>query len=175
MESGCFGEAYTAQNFCFGDNSFTVKTKRMLHNLRLTVYCLELEEPRFGLPETVIVKEEKLRQKDEFCHEIAVYGMLRERQGTVIPTLFVQGSFNGRPALILSNAEGFTLRDLAKVVESSVPEKTLEIQLQEAFKKLHKYGAEHCDLSLGNFLLCNNGQVVVLELEEVDFRDRHQA
>lgn len=152
-----------------------MKKDKLLNKLRPTVYRLELEEPRLGLPETVIVKEEKHEREAEFCNEITAYERLQNLQGTVIPILFGRGSFNGRPALILSEVEGITLRDLAKLVESSVQEKTLETQLENAFKELHKYGAEHCDLNLGNFLSCNNGKVVVIDLEEVEFPDRQQA
>lgn len=38
----------------------------LLNNLRPTVYRLELEEPRSGLPETVIVKQEKNGRESEF-------------------------------------------------------------------------------------------------------------
>jgi hypothetical protein len=77
--------------------------------------------------------------------------------------------------LILSEVAGITLRDLVKVVGPSFQEKTLETQLEKVFQELHKYGAEHCDLNLGNFLFCNNGQVVVIDLEEVEFPDKQQA
>lgn len=139
------------------------------------VYRLELGEPRFGLPETVIVKQQKHGREAEFCNEITAYKRLRKLQGTVIPTLFGRGSVNGLPALILSEVEGITLRDLAKVVEPSFQEKTLETPLEKTFQDLHKYGAEHCDLNLGNFMFCNNRQVVVIDLEEVEFPDRQQA
>jgi hypothetical protein len=96
-----------------------VKKDKLLNELRPTAYRLELEEPRFGLPETVIVKQQKHEREDEFCNTITAYKRLRILQGTVIPTLFGRGSFNGLPALILLEVEGITLRDLAKVVELS--------------------------------------------------------
>ncbi|KAJ5204949.1 uncharacterized protein N7498_005828 [Penicillium cinerascens] len=104
----------------FGDKRINVKKDELLNQLRPTVYRLELEEPRLGLPATVIVKQEKPKREAEFRDEIFAYKRLRELQGTVIPTLFGQGSFNGRPALILSEIGGITLRDLAKLDESSV-------------------------------------------------------
>lgn len=147
----------------------------LLNKRRPTVYRLELEEPRFGLPETVIVKQQKDEQEAEFYAEISAYKKLQKLQGTVIPTLFGEGSFNGRPVLILSEIKGITLRDLAKLVETSVEENILKSRLENAFQELYKYGAEHCDLNLGNFLVCDNGQLVVIDLEEVEFPDRQQA
>ncbi|KAJ6110947.1 hypothetical protein N7486_003182 [Penicillium sp. IBT 16267x] len=159
----------------FGDKRITVKRWELLHQLRPTVYRLELEEPRHGLPGIVIVKQKKRERENEFRAEINAYERLQKLQGTVIPILFGQGSFNEYPALILSEAKGITLRDLAKSGETTVPEKTVESGLEKAFRELYKYGAEHGDLNLGNFLLCNNGKVVVIDLEEVEFLDRRQS
>ncbi|CAI7602341.1 unnamed protein product [Penicillium palitans] len=161
--------------FHFGGKHITVTKDTLLNKRRPTVYRLELEEPRFGLPETVIVKQQKNEQEAEFCAEISAYKKLQKLQGTVIPTLFGEGSFNGRPTLILSEIKGITLRDFAKLVETSVGENTLKSCLGNAFQELYKYGAEHYDLNLGNFLVCDNGKVVVIDLEEVEFLDRKQS
>ncbi|KAJ5267823.1 hypothetical protein N7478_010631 [Penicillium angulare] len=166
-----YSKAKTAKTLCFGDKSITVKKDELLNSIRPTVYRLELEEPRHGLPRMVIVKQEKPEQEYEFEQEKNAYEKLQDLQGTLIPTLFGQGYFNGRPALILSEIEGITLRDLAKF-QSRISEKILEICLEEAFEKLNNYGAEYCDLNLGNFLFCNNGQIVVVDLEDVEFPDR---
>jgi serine/threonine protein kinase len=99
------------------------------------------------------------------------YERLKVLQGTVIPTLFGQGPFNGRPALVLSEVDGITLRELAR---TDVQEKTLETQLEKAIQAIHEKGAEYGDLNLGNFLFCKNGEVVIVDLEEVEFPDKRQ-
>jgi hypothetical protein len=67
------------------------------------------------------------------------------------------------------------LRGLTKLVETSVEEKTLESHLEKAFQELYRYNAEHYYLNLGIFLFCDNGQVVGINPDEVEFRDRKQA
>jgi serine/threonine protein kinase len=148
-----------------------VRSVKQLNKSRPTVFRLELDQLRLGLPEAVIVKQQKDKRDDEFRNEILAYERLKELQGTVIPTLFGQGSFNGRPALILSEVDGITLRQLA---ETDVQEKTLETQLEKAIKALHQKGAEYGDLNLGNFLFCKNGEVAIVDLEEVEFPDKRQ-
>ncbi|CAG8116993.1 unnamed protein product [Penicillium salamii] len=161
--------------FHFGGKRITVTKDTLLNQIRPTVYRLELEEPHFGLPGTVIVKQQKDEQEAEFCAEISAYKKLQELQGTVLPTLFGEGSFNGRPALILSEIKGITLREFAKLGETSIEENTLRCCLENAFQELYKYGAEHFDLNLGNFLVCDNVQVVIIDLEEIEFPDRQKA
>ncbi|CAG8906125.1 unnamed protein product [Penicillium egyptiacum] len=157
--------------FRFGGKRITVTKDTLLNKRRPTIYRLELEEPRFGLPETVIVKQQKKEWEAEFCAEISAYKKLEKLQGTVIPTLFGEGSFNERPPLILSEIKGITLRNLAKQAETSVcvEENTLNSHLENAFQELYEYGAQHCDLNPVNFLVCDNGQVVVIDLEVVEF------
>lgn len=151
-------------------------TDELLHKRRPTVHRVKLKEPRHGLPEIVIVKQEKHERSHEFRNEINAYNTLQQLQGTVIPILFGQGSFNECPALILSEVKGFTLRDLAKKFdETVVPEKTVESGLEKVFRELYSYGAVHCDPNLGNFLFCNNEKVVVIDLEEIEFPDRRQS
>ncbi|KAJ5733468.1 hypothetical protein N7493_002254 [Penicillium malachiteum] len=158
-----------------GDKRIPVKRFELLNQLRLAVSRLELDEPRHGLPKIFIVKQQKHNGEAEFCNEISTYEGLQGLQGTVIPILFSQGLLNGCPALILLEAEGMTLRDLAKLDESAVPEQTIESGLQQAFRELHRNGAIHCDPNLGNFLLCKNGKIVVIDLEEVNFSPRQQS
>lgn len=81
----------------------------------MTVHRLELDQrsPRPGLPRTVILKQQKDGWEEEFQNEIHVYDRLKELQGAVIPRFLGQGSFNGLPALILSEVVGTTLYDFA--------------------------------------------------------------
>lgn len=41
-----------------------------------------------------------------------------------------------------------------------------------ALKEPYEHGAEHWDQKLGNFLFCDNGKVIVVDLEEVRFPDK---
>lgn len=45
----------------------------------------------------------------------------------------------------------------------------MQRQLQEAFSALNQYGAEYSDLRPDNFLVCDNGKVVIVDLEGVSF------
>lgn len=112
------------------DKRLTVKRNKLLNQLRPTVHRLELEEPRHGLPEIVVIKQEKRERSNEFREEINAYNRLQQLQGNAIPIIFGQGSFNEYPALILSEVEGITLRELAKSDEIIVPEKTVESGLR---------------------------------------------
>lgn len=89
-------------------------------------------------------------------------------QGTTIPRLFGEGSLNGIPALILSEVSGSTLYELA-CNKAKVSEDALQSQLQKVFSILQKYGVEYGDLRPENFLLCDNGKIVILDLEDVSF------
>ncbi|KAJ5819381.1 hypothetical protein N7474_004972 [Penicillium riverlandense] len=151
------------------DKSVVVRSVQTLHKERPTVCRLELDQPRLGLPEKVIVKQKKEDGDDEFRNETLAYERLKALQGTLIPTLLGQGSFNGRPALILSVVDGVSLRKLA---ETDVDEQTAESQLEKALKILHENGVEYGDPNLGNFLFCKNGEVVIVDLEEVSFPDK---
>lgn len=94
-------------------------------------------------------------------------------QGNLIPQLFGQYDFDGVPALILSEIIGVTLHNLARG-KKSIDEKAIESQLRAAFRSMSAYGAIYWDQRLDNFLLCNNGdcndgKVMVVDLEEVRF------
>lgn len=98
---------------------------------------------------------------------------MKNLQGNLIPQLFGQCDFDGVPALILSEIVGVTLHDLARG-KKSIDEKAMESQLGAAFKSMSAYGAIYWDQRLDNFLLCNNGdcndgKVMVVDLEEVRF------
>ncbi|KAJ5116801.1 hypothetical protein N7456_001149 [Penicillium angulare] len=61
----------------FSDKSIPVKKHNLLNSIRPTVHRLELEEPRFGLPDTVIIKQEKSDDPFGFTNEIAAYERLQ--------------------------------------------------------------------------------------------------
>lgn len=102
----------------------------------------------------------------KFQNEIYAYERLKMLQGTLIPTLFGQGSFNGRPAFVLSEIDGITLRQLAK---ANVHEKrrwrlNLRKLLRQYMSTKLSFGT-----NLGNFLFCSNREVAIIDLEEVEF------
>lgn len=87
----------------------------------------------------------------------------------MIPHFFGHGLFEGLPALIQSEVVGTTLYDLARDKKCKVQEEALESQLEEVFNALSEYGAVYWDQKLDNFLLCDNGKVMVVDLEQVRF------
>ncbi|PYI35711.1 hypothetical protein BP00DRAFT_442499 [Aspergillus indologenus CBS 114.80] len=153
-------------------------TEAELLDLQRTVYRLQIapDPDRDQLPTTatsVIVKQQKDEWEDEFEDEETAYHRLEKLQGEVIPYFYSRGYFNGRPALILSDVDGTSLKDLADSnVETS--EDLLKALLEEAFSKLSEYGAIYRDQKLDNFLLCydqecGKSKVMVVDLEQVEF------
>ncbi|KAJ5840708.1 uncharacterized protein N7525_005896 [Penicillium rubens] len=61
------------KRFYFGGKHVTTTNDAPRNMLHPTVYRLELEEPRFDLPETVIVKQQKNGREYEFPNEISTY------------------------------------------------------------------------------------------------------
>jgi serine/threonine protein kinase len=117
---------------------------------------------------SVIVKQQKDGWASEFQREKEAYKALEDLQGTVIPQLFGEGSLNGIPAIILSEVAGSTLSELARNgVE--VREDMLQGHLNDALSVLNQYGAEYSDLRPDNFMICDNGRVVILDPEDVSF------
>ncbi|PLB54085.1 hypothetical protein P170DRAFT_8147 [Aspergillus steynii IBT 23096] len=109
------------------------KKVEQLHPRRKTVHRLEIEpcSSRHIIPPTtttVIVKQQKDGWEEEFRLEREAYDRLHELQGTMIPVLFGQGSFNGLPALILSDIAGTTLHDI------KVQQCLLQSQLEKTSK-----------------------------------------
>ncbi|RAH48261.1 uncharacterized protein BO95DRAFT_357209, partial [Aspergillus brunneoviolaceus CBS 621.78] len=87
--------------------------------------------------------------------------------------LYGRGHFDGRPALVLSDADGITLDELARS-NYEVPEETLRSSLEEVFSEFSKHGALYRDQKLDNFLLCDGkgrekSRVMVVDLEQVEF------
>lgn len=149
------------------------RTLKTLDQRRQTVHRLETEPSSChnSLPanvDSVIVKQQKDGWIAQFQREKEAYKRLGNLQGTIIPRLFGEGSLNGIPALILSEVSGSTLYELARN-KTEVSEDTLQSQLQEVFSVLQNHGVEYGDLRPENFLLCDNGKIVILDLEDVSF------
>lgn len=137
---------------------------------RREVYRLNLDtcQELHGLPAVVIVKKMKDDWHDGFEQEKEAYEKLKSLQGSVIPTFFGQGSFNGSPVIIISVVKGKTFHELAY---SGVPASSDELRrpLEEAMQLLHSHGAEYLDQRLDNFFLCDTGEVMIVDLEQVSF------
>lgn len=156
------------------DQPITAAKIEQLDPGRETLWRLELDPSslQHTIPATtitVIIKQQKDEWEEEFRCEIQTYDRLKELQATVIPRLFGHGSFDGLPALIQSELIGTTLYDLARDNKCKVQEEVLETQLEEVFNALSEYGAVYWDQKLDNFLLCDNGKVMVVDLEQVRF------
>ena len=153
-------------------------TKAELLDQQRTVYRLQIapDPDRHGIPTTatsVIVKQRKDGWEDEFENEVKAYHILERLQGKVIPYFYGRGYFNGRPALVLSDIDGISLKDLARSTKETSKD-LLEACLEEAFSELSKYGANYHDQKLDNFLLCydeecGKNKVRIVDLEQVEF------
>lgn len=98
---------------------------------------------------------------------------MKDVQGRLIPQLYGQGSFDGIPALILSDVPGITLHHLA-LQKKDIEDQVVEDALREAFKELHGCGGQHWDQKLDNFLFCQNDKVVIIDLEDVKFPEKRE-
>ena len=137
---------------------------------RREVYRLNLDtcQDLHGLPNVVIIKKMKNDWHDEFEQEKEAYERLKSLQGSVIPTFFGQGTFNGSPIIIISEVVGKTLHELA---HNKAPISLDELQclLEHAMWLLHSCGAEYLDQRLDNFFLCDASKVMIVDLEQVRF------
>ncbi|CAI7629906.1 unnamed protein product [Penicillium discolor] len=156
-------------SFYFGGTPIRAEIVERLHPSR-EVYRLKLEihQDLHGLPRVVILKKRKNGWEDEFQQEIKVYEKLKSLQGFVIPNLFGQGTFDNCPVLILSEVAGRTLLNIARD-PSDVPMEKLRYELENAMEALHSHGAKYLDQRLDNFLLCDTGAFMIVDLEQVEF------
>ena len=150
------GQDHKHQTFYLDGHPIMATKVEQLDPGRETLYRLELnlDSFRHTIPATatVIVKQQKDEWEEEFRSEIKAYDRLKELQGRVIPHFFGHGSFDGIPALILSEVTGTNLYDLARDKECKVQEETLESQLDAVFNALSEYGPVYWDQKLDKFL-----------------------
>ncbi|KAJ5555692.1 hypothetical protein N7535_008126 [Penicillium sp. DV-2018c] len=162
-------EGRQPQVFYFNTVPIRAETVQTL-DPRREVYRLNLDtcQDLHGLPTVVIVKKMKDNWHDEFEQEKEAYERLKSLQGSVIPTFFGSGTFNGSPIIIISEVVGKTLHDLA---HSGVPVSLDELRrlLEKAMWLLHSCGAEYWDQRLDNFFLCDTGEIMIVDLEQVRF------
>lgn len=126
--------------------------------------CHELH----GLPTVVIVKRIKDGWHDEFEEEKRNYERLKSLQGSVVPTFFGEGTFNDSPIIIISEVVGKTLHELAHSM-ATISSDELRGPLEKALEQIHSLGAEYLDQKLDNFILCNTGEIMIVDLEQVDY------
>ena len=126
--------------------------------------CQELH----GLPKVVIVKGMKEGWHDEFEEEKKNHERFKSLQGSVIPVFFGEGTFNDGPIIILSEVVGKTLYELSfSKVAISLDE--LRVRLENALESIHLLGAEYLDQQLSNFILCDTGEIMIVDFEQIDF------
>ncbi|CAG8935045.1 unnamed protein product [Penicillium salamii] len=137
---------------------------------RRKVYRLNLEtcQDLKGLPSVVVVKKVKKDWHDQYQQEIENYERLKSLQGSVISTFFGQGTFNDGPAIIISEVVGRTLRDIA-YGDIQISSDELRHKLEIAMESIHCLGAEYLDQRLDNFILCKTGEIMIVDMEQVDF------
>ncbi|KAJ5577138.1 hypothetical protein N7535_004064 [Penicillium sp. DV-2018c] len=162
-------EEARCQVFYFNTVPLRAQTVQKL-DPRREVYRLVLDtcQELHGPLTIVIIKGMKDGWHDEFENEKKAYQRLESLQGSVIPTFFGQGTFNGSPVIVISEVVGKTLHALA---HSGVPIflDKLRFKLEKAMCLVHSCGAEYLDQRLDNFLLCDTGEVMIVDLESVEF------
>lgn len=119
--------------------------------------------PEWFLPATVILKKRKIGWEAEFKTEKQAYDVLKPIQGTIVPYFYGEAVYDGSPALVLSFIEGETLTHLWR----NLPEKVLEQRFEEALGALTSYGVHYTDAKLDNFMMRNDGGLVVIDFEQV--------
>ncbi|CAG7996247.1 unnamed protein product [Penicillium salamii] len=167
MDSNC--EILEPQVLYFKAVPIRVESAQRL-DPRREVYRLNLEtrQDLQGLPSVVVVKTMKEDCHDEYQQEIENYERLRSLQGSVIPTFFGQCTFNDGPAIIISEVVGTTLRDIA-YGHLQISSDELRYKLEIAMESIHCLGAEYLDQRLENFILCETGEIMIVDMEQVDF------
>ncbi|KAK4107444.1 hypothetical protein N656DRAFT_785218 [Canariomyces notabilis] len=147
-------------------SQLVVAEKAELLDPHRTVYRLDLKPPPLlGLPPTVILKKRKADWEEEFEKEKQAYDVLKPIQGTIIPHFYGEAVYDGSPTLVLSFIVGKTLFELWR----DLPENDLRQRLEEALSALTSYGVHYTDMKLDNFLMVNDGRVMVVDLEQVEF------
>ncbi|KAH8430073.1 uncharacterized protein LDX57_007744 [Aspergillus melleus] len=161
------------------DQEIIATDVELLDPRRSTVYRLKLKlaSHQNVIPDmatSVIVKQQKDGWEEEFEVEKMAYNRLAQLQGEVIPYFYGQGSFNGLPAIVLSDIDGIAPDYLARSSNDEISEDSLEAYLEKVFREFSKCGVLYRDQKLDSFLLCydkdrRHGKVMVVDLEQVEF------
>ena len=99
--------------------------------------------------------------EDEFNNEKAMYMQMKARQGDVIPILYGKAKCERARALLVSFIDGVRLSQVTNLTVEEVRRK-----IEDAFLPLKHYGVVPVDIKLDNFILSDNG-IVIIDLEQV--------
>ncbi|KAJ5343262.1 uncharacterized protein N7506_003086 [Penicillium brevicompactum] len=86
----------------------------------------------------------------------------------IIPVFFGEGTFNDGPIIILSEVVGKTLYELS-FSKAAISLDELRVRLENALESIHLLGAEYLDQQLSNFILCDTGEIMIVDFEQIDF------
>lgn len=81
---------------------------------------------------------------------------------------FGEGTFNDGPIIILSEVVGKTLYELS-FSKAAISLDELRVRLENALESIHLLGAEYLDQQLSNFILCDTGEIMIVDFEQIDF------
>lgn len=152
-----------------GKNLISIEKAEQLDPQRKTLYRLRLAPSPYEpeLPRNVIVKQRKEGWENEFDNEEKVYQQLQDLQGTRIPRFFGRILFRGVPSLVLSQVEGSTLDFIARNRSSNTEANALDSRLRKALSDLSEKNALYWDPKLDNFIVCDDGNIFIIDLEQV--------
>ncbi len=130
--------------------------------------------PRWALPPSLIIKCEGRHTRTVFEQEARMYEIMKPIQGSVVPVLFGQASFQAGAMLPSTDAHGTPLRalllsDVGGLPFSSpkLPRFTYEElapRLEHALQAMHRLGLGHDDIRLDNYHLVGD-RIVILDHE----------
>ena len=121
--------------------------------------------PEWFLPDDLILKMEKEKNKELFDTEVKAYRQLAALQGVVVPRCYGSVAYKGLRSLLLQDVAGVSLSEPAGLT-LSLPE--LSTLLQDCHRELHAYNVHQGDPQLGNFRL-TNGKLMAIDFEMVGF------
>lgn len=130
---------------------------------------IKARSPEWFLPPIVILKKQKLDWEEEFHIEKKAYAHLKPIQGTVIPYFYGEVVYDASPTLVLSAIARTTLSELARDKFPKSKDDALEEQLAKALRALTSYGVKYIDAKRDNFLVADDGQVMIVDFEQVEF------
>lgn len=128
--------------------------------------------PEWCLPQTVVLKQQKLNWEPEFAQEKAVYKLFETSTRCHYSSFIWRENIWRTPGTCFFSDFRKDVWDLARS-ESPVNEDDLRDSLKNVMKTLTQYGVEYGDQNLANFLLMdqsNNDKphVVIIDFEQAN-------
>ncbi|KAJ5570079.1 uncharacterized protein N7459_009509 [Penicillium hispanicum] len=131
-----------------------VAAKVELLDPRHTVYRLDLKQPPFlALLQPILA--------------LVPWIKAQPLQGTVIPYFYGETVYETSPTLVLSYIAGTNLFELARQKFPKSEDSVLEQQIAKALGALASYRVEYLNQKLANFLMLDDGRVMIVDLEKV--------